>query len=42
LYKEGKADFKEIISGMVPASDYQGFQPAVMTMPIAEDSGNDQ
>jgi hypothetical protein len=40
--KEGKADFKEIISGMIPASDYQGFQPVVTTMPIAEVSENDR
>lgn len=40
--KEGKPDLKEIISGLVPAIDYQGFQSAVKTVPIAEVPGNGQ
>jgi hypothetical protein len=40
--KEGKPDLKEIITGLVSATDYQGFQSAVKTLPIAEVSGNDQ
>jgi hypothetical protein len=33
--KEGKADSKEILAGMVPTRDYQGFQPELITTPAA-------
>jgi hypothetical protein len=31
--KEGKVDSKEILAGMVPTRDYQGFQPELTTAP---------
>jgi hypothetical protein len=40
--QEGKLDLKEIISGLVSAMDYQRFQSAVKTWPIAEAPENDQ